>query len=177
MYYYGARYYDPIISIFISVDPLAEQTMEPYLYTGNNPVMFTDPTGMSKEGGGDSEGGGWISKAWTEVKSWFRGKPKNKVTVGPAEFEGFLEETESQWGFIGTPQIVSGITKSTAVAETTTTAAASGFSLSALASGASLLLASGDTRKDDEGEGYLYRNMRSEGSIFSNPKLGQSANT
>src|SRR5690606_1010656 len=49
MYYYGARYYDPRVSIFISVDPLAEQTMEPYLYTGNNPIMFTDPTGMSKE--------------------------------------------------------------------------------------------------------------------------------
>lgn len=53
MYYYGARYYDPRISIFVSVDPLAEQTMEPYLYTGNNPIMFTDPTGMSKQGGGD----------------------------------------------------------------------------------------------------------------------------
>src|SRR5690606_27586654 len=53
MYYYGARYYDPRLSIFISVDPLAKQTMEPYLYTGNNPIMFTDPTGMSKEPGGD----------------------------------------------------------------------------------------------------------------------------
>src|SRR5690606_16228173 len=50
MYYYGARYYDPRISIFVSVDPLAEQTMEPYLYTGNNPIMFTDPTGMEAEG-------------------------------------------------------------------------------------------------------------------------------
>jgi|SRR5690554_3230190 len=50
MYYYGARYYDPRISIFVSVDPLAEQTFEPYLYTGNNPIMFTDPTGMSKDG-------------------------------------------------------------------------------------------------------------------------------
>ena len=53
MYYYGARYYDPRISIFISVDPLAEQTFEPYSYVGNNPIMFTDPTGMSKEGGED----------------------------------------------------------------------------------------------------------------------------
>jgi len=49
MYYYGARYYDPRISIFVSVDPLAEQTMEPYLYTGNNPIMFTDPTGMEAD--------------------------------------------------------------------------------------------------------------------------------
>ena len=49
MYYYGARYYDPRLSIFISVDPLAEQTFEPYSYTGNNPIMFTDPTGMSKD--------------------------------------------------------------------------------------------------------------------------------
>lgn len=56
MYYYGARYYDPRISIFVSVDPLAEQTMEPYLYTGNNPIMFTDPTGMSKVGPPDPPG-------------------------------------------------------------------------------------------------------------------------
>src|SRR5690606_5559496 len=47
MYYYGARYYDPRISIFVSLDPLVEQTFEPYSYTGNNPINFTDPTGMS----------------------------------------------------------------------------------------------------------------------------------
>ena len=51
MYYYGARYYDPRISIFVSVDPLAEQTMEPYIYCANNPIMFTDPTGMHIEPG------------------------------------------------------------------------------------------------------------------------------
>src|SRR5690554_973226 len=50
LYYYGARYYNPRISTFISVDPLAEQTFEPYSYVGNNPIMFTDPTGMSKDG-------------------------------------------------------------------------------------------------------------------------------
>src|SRR5690554_3064405 len=47
MYYYGARYYDPRISIFVSVDPLAEQTMTPYQYVSNNPIMFIDPTGMN----------------------------------------------------------------------------------------------------------------------------------
>jgi len=46
MYYYGARYYDPRISIFVSKDPMAEKTMTPYQYVHNNPIMFTDPTGM-----------------------------------------------------------------------------------------------------------------------------------
>ncbi|MDM1045763.1 hypothetical protein HXZ87_13095, partial [Myroides sp. R163-1] len=48
-YYYGARYYDPTMSIFLSVDPLAEQTMEPYSYVGNNPIRYTDSTGKKKE--------------------------------------------------------------------------------------------------------------------------------
>jgi len=46
-YYYGARYYDPKMSNFISVDPLAEKTMSAYGYCYNNPVKLTDPTGMS----------------------------------------------------------------------------------------------------------------------------------
>ena len=46
LYYYGARYYDPRVSIFLNVDPLAEKTMTPYAYTNNNPIMLVDPTGM-----------------------------------------------------------------------------------------------------------------------------------
>ncbi|MBW3520171.1 SpvB/TcaC N-terminal domain-containing protein [Flavobacterium sp. NKUCC04_CG] len=51
MYYYGARYYDPSTSIFLSVDPLAEMmpNYSPYVYTFNNPINFTDPTGMIGE--------------------------------------------------------------------------------------------------------------------------------
>jgi len=51
MYYYGARYYDPKISIFISVDPLAEKypNVGGYVYVENNPVRYTDPTGMEPE--------------------------------------------------------------------------------------------------------------------------------
>src|SRR5690554_7230866 len=49
MYYYGARYYDPRISIFVSVDPMAERTMTPYQYVNNNPIRYVDPTGMSGE--------------------------------------------------------------------------------------------------------------------------------
>src|SRR5690606_20925046 len=47
-YFYGARYYDPKLSIFLSVDPLAEQAPDwtPYRYGFNNPIKYTDPTGM-----------------------------------------------------------------------------------------------------------------------------------
>ncbi|CAM3829330.1 RHS repeat-associated core domain-containing protein [Flavobacterium branchiophilum] len=45
LYYYGARYYDPRISIWASVDPLAEKTMSPYGYCYNNPVNMVDPDG------------------------------------------------------------------------------------------------------------------------------------
>ncbi|WP_233266147.1 RHS repeat domain-containing protein [Myroides fluvii] len=46
-YYYGARYYDPGASIFLSVDPLAEQApgWTPYRYGFNNPLRYTDPDG------------------------------------------------------------------------------------------------------------------------------------
>ncbi|MDY3315917.1 hypothetical protein PG630_01145 [Riemerella anatipestifer] len=49
LYYYGARYYDPRVSIFLNVDPLVEKTMQPYAYTNNNPIMLIDPTGMEAE--------------------------------------------------------------------------------------------------------------------------------
>ena len=49
LYYYGARYYDPKVSIFLNVDPLAEKTMTPYAYTNNNPIMLVDPTGKEAE--------------------------------------------------------------------------------------------------------------------------------
>jgi|GEM_PF-763781 len=92
MYYYGARYYDPRISIFVSVDPLAEQFAgwTPYHYVHQNPINLIDPTGMygeSWQGGGygNKERDSWVSRAWTEVKSWFGGKSNSSVTVGPLE--------------------------------------------------------------------------------------------
>ncbi|WP_372472500.1 RHS repeat-associated core domain-containing protein [Capnocytophaga sp. ARDL2] len=49
MSYYGARYYDSRLSVFVSVDPLAEEfrNFSPYIYTLNNPIRFVDPDGRS----------------------------------------------------------------------------------------------------------------------------------
>ena len=48
LYYYGARYYDPRISIWASVDPLAEKYAgwSPYNYCLQNPLNLIDPDGM-----------------------------------------------------------------------------------------------------------------------------------
>ncbi|KMQ61888.1 hypothetical protein ACM40_06075 [Chryseobacterium sp. BLS98] len=48
-YYYGARYYDPKRSFWLSVDPLSEITQSPYAYVWNDPVNFADPTGLMGE--------------------------------------------------------------------------------------------------------------------------------
>ena len=47
LYYYHARYYDPRLSVWLSVDPLAEKKpwMTSYHYCSNNPVMRIDPDG------------------------------------------------------------------------------------------------------------------------------------
>ena len=47
-YYFGARYYDPRISQWLSVDPLASQfpNKSPYNYCSGNPINRIDPTGM-----------------------------------------------------------------------------------------------------------------------------------
>ena len=41
------RYYDPATGQFTSVDPQVDQTLQPYAYTGGNPVSQTDPLGLA----------------------------------------------------------------------------------------------------------------------------------
>ena len=47
LYYYGARYYDPKGSLWLSVDPLEEKKpwMSPYVYCSRNPVNRIYPDG------------------------------------------------------------------------------------------------------------------------------------
>lgn len=55
LYYYGARFYDPVVGRFMSADPLwvqqpeeglgRPQVLNMYAYGNNNPTRYTDPTG------------------------------------------------------------------------------------------------------------------------------------
>lgn len=66
----GARLYDPIIGRFVSVDPILApddpQQANGYSYSDNNPVSFTDPTGLMLL---NSPGGGGGSSVKTEPSS------------------------------------------------------------------------------------------------------------
>jgi len=50
------RYYDPATGQFLTVDPLVDETGEPYAYTGGDPVNATDPSGNMVVGSGASFG-------------------------------------------------------------------------------------------------------------------------
>ena len=47
LYYYGARYYDPRLGLWMSTDPLTEKDLatSPYAFCGNNPIIRIDTDG------------------------------------------------------------------------------------------------------------------------------------
>jgi len=58
--YMHARHYSPHLCRFLAMDPAAQsvtlglpQSWNKYAYVGNNPIKFTDPTGMCADPGGE----------------------------------------------------------------------------------------------------------------------------
>ncbi|MGA8353369.1 MAG: DUF6531 domain-containing protein [Solirubrobacteraceae bacterium] len=48
--YLRAREYDPTTAQFLSIDPAVEATRTPYIYTNDNPLTYTDRSGLALEG-------------------------------------------------------------------------------------------------------------------------------
>ena len=60
LYYNRARYYSPELWRFINRDPIwIKDNVDLYSYVGNNPVNYTDPSGMF-----------WVWNVWWIVKMW-----------------------------------------------------------------------------------------------------------
>jgi len=104
LYYYGARYYDPRTSVWESPDPALPAylsgklnggvfnpaNLSMYTYAMDNPVKFTDPTGMSSEA----------------LKETVADLEKQVAKTGGVKVEGSLSEhTETLRGTIGDTDI------------------------------------------------------------------------
>ena len=66
--YYNARYYDPVVGMFLSIDTVQgnQQGMDPYAYVRGNPETMSDPTGQMFV---VSHGGGSVSQILTSLNN------------------------------------------------------------------------------------------------------------
>ncbi|MGA8726232.1 MAG: RHS repeat-associated core domain-containing protein [Acidimicrobiales bacterium] len=67
IYYMSARYYDAGTGEFISVDPLASLTDQPYGYGMNDPVNQVDPLGLD---GQPVQNTNWVERKWDNGTEW-----------------------------------------------------------------------------------------------------------
>ena len=87
LYYYGARYYDPRLSLWISTDPLQEKYphINSYCYTANNPVLFVDPDGKAIVKGAVAAFK-YAKRIWSVYKKTGKLTPSNLKKAGLDEF-------------------------------------------------------------------------------------------
>ncbi len=85
--YFGARYYDPNISIWLSVDPMADSfpSYSPFNYTLNNPLKLIDPDGQGPwdvvKGGLTTTGGAVMWAAGVTLVATGAGTPLGVVMI------------------------------------------------------------------------------------------------
>jgi len=88
---YGARFYDPAIARFSTIDPLAEEfsSWTPYHYVHNNPILLTDPTGMRADTLGFSGTPEFVQNAKNDIQTIRESSPDG------AELVDFLDSHET----------------------------------------------------------------------------------
>lgn len=110
-YYYGSRYYDPTISIWLSVDPLAHKYphITPYNFVENNPIILVDPDGKGPYVYEEVEGGGYQKVENMEndggedfhtfidlngTVHYYNTKTEERVTITPDQISQMLENAK-----------------------------------------------------------------------------------
>jgi len=82
------RYYDPTLARFISVDPLADlanpQTLNPYSYAANNPITYSDPSGLLLISGNNP--GGYYEDWAAQIRANGFESPSAAVTAPEPEY-------------------------------------------------------------------------------------------
>jgi RHS repeat-associated protein len=67
--YLDHRYYDPYTNQFITVDPQASQTQQPYQYADDDPLNNADPTGLDDASLGEKEAASYAKYCHQHAKS------------------------------------------------------------------------------------------------------------
>jgi RHS repeat-associated protein len=93
LYYYGGRYYDPILARFVSPDPFVSdpdpQNLNRYSYVLNNPINFIDPSGYFHRHKEDDDGG-FFGAIFGAIFGFFSGGPFGAI-IGAATGYGLSQ--------------------------------------------------------------------------------------
>ena len=88
MYYYGARYYEPRLSLWMSVDPLEckHPEISTYCQANNNPIKYIDPDGLDNFIINEVSGEIIRQKTDGKTHSFYLSDGKSNVLVGAFEY-------------------------------------------------------------------------------------------
>ena len=88
MYYYGARYYEPRLSLWMSVDPLEckHPEISTYCQANNNPIKYIDPDGLDNFIINEVSGETIRQKTDGKTHSFYLSDGKSNVFVGAFEY-------------------------------------------------------------------------------------------